>query len=102
MAKPAQVLLVRFKSALPVDEMIRVLESRMEAFRALTGLRQKYYLKDSTTGEIAGLYLWDSPESLADYGKSELRATIAKAYQAVGAPRVEVYEVMKVLREERV
>jgi hypothetical protein len=63
--------------------------------------QQKYYLQDPATGEIAGLYLWESQEALAAYRESELRASIAKAYQAEGEPRVEVYRVVKTLRDDR-
>jgi hypothetical protein len=51
-------------------------------------------------GEYAGLYLWKSPEALAEFRDSELRASIAAAYQIEGEPRVEVYRVAKTLREE--
>jgi hypothetical protein len=37
---------------------------------------------------------------LADYRDSDLRASIAAAYQAEGEPRVEVYRVLKHLRDE--
>jgi len=70
-------------------------------FRALAGLQQKYYLQDPATGEIAGLYLWESQEALSAYRESELRASIAEAYQAEGEPRVEVYRVVKTLRDDR-
>lgn len=99
MTAPALILLVRFKSRLPFDEVMRIVEERAPEFEALRGLQQKYYLQDATTGEIAGLYLWDSPEALDEYKHSELRATIAQAYQAEGEPRVEVYSVMKTLRD---
>jgi heme-degrading monooxygenase HmoA len=74
---------------------------RSKEFRALAGLQQKYYLQDPATGEIAGLYLWESQEALAAYRESELRASIAEAYQAEGEPRVEVYRVVKTLRDDR-
>jgi heme-degrading monooxygenase HmoA len=99
MAHPKMVLLVRFKSALSLEEVTEVLERRAPEFRALAGLQQKYYLLDPTSGEIAGLYLWESPEALTEYRESELRASIAQAYQAVSEPRVEVYQVLKTLRE---
>jgi hypothetical protein len=63
-------------------------------------LQQKYYLQDVASGEFAGLYLWKSPEALAEFRDSELRATIAKAYQVQGEPRVEVYRVAKTLRDD--
>lgn len=100
MANPEVVLLVRFKSALSLEEASTVMERRAPGFRALAGLQQKYYLQDAASGEFAGLYLWESPEALAEYRDSELRASIAKAYQAEGEPRVEVYRVMKTLRED--
>ena len=94
MTQPALVLLVRFRSKLTLDEVMRVAEERAPEFRALTGLQQKYYLQDSESGEYAGLYLWESPEALAEYRDSELRASIAAKYQVEGEPRVEVYRVM--------
>jgi heme-degrading monooxygenase HmoA len=100
MDNPALVLLVRLKSSLSFDEVNRVVEERAPEFRALAGLQQKYYLQDTTTGEFAGLYLWESGESLESYRNSELRASIAEAYKAEGEPRIEVYRVFKTLREE--
>lgn len=100
MTPPALVLLVRFKSSLTLDEVISVVDERAPEFRALAGLQQKYYLQDPATGEYAGLYMWDSPQSLQSYRDSELRASIAEAYEVDGEPRVEVYRVMKPLRTE--
>jgi heme-degrading monooxygenase HmoA len=100
MGAPAVTLLVRFKSPLSFDEVMNVVEERAPEFRALAGLQQKYYLQDADSGEYAGFYLWESPDALAAYRESELRATIAQAYQVEGAPRVEVYRVIKTLRED--
>lgn len=100
MTQPAAALLVRFQSALSHDELMRIVETRIDAFRALTGLEQKYYLHDATTNEYAGLYLWKSEAELTEFSKSELRASIAEAYQAIGEPRVEVYKVEKLLHQE--
>lgn len=101
MADPALVLLVRLKSSLSLDEAKAIVEERAPEFEALSGLQQKYYLEDVNTGEMGGLYLWDSAESLEAYRNSELRSSIAEAYRAVGEPRVEVYRVFKTLREEK-
>ena len=98
MTQPAMTLLVRFRSALSLDQVIRIVDERAPEFRALAGLQQKYYLQDAESGEYAGLYLWESPEALGEYRDSELRASIAAAYQTEGEPRVEVYRVMKSLR----
>ncbi|MEZ6010143.1 MAG: YdhR family protein [Planctomycetota bacterium] len=98
MKQPAMALHVRFRSKLPFEEMLRVLEERAPDFAALDGLIHKYYLHDPQTNEVAGFYLWESPEALAAYSKSELRASIAKAYQADGEPRIEAYQVIRSLR----
>jgi heme-degrading monooxygenase HmoA len=100
MSHPTVVLLVRFKSALPRQEAEKIMNERAPEFRALSGLQQKFYLEDAATGEYAGLYLWDSPQDLAAYRDSELRASIAKAYKALEEPRIEVYKVLMPLRDE--
>lgn len=101
MSQPTLVLLVRLRSSLPRDEVLRVMEERMPEFRAIEGLQQKYYLEDPQSGEYAGLYLWRSPGDLAAYKESELRASIAAAYGAEGEPRIEVYSVLAPLRDTR-
>lgn len=99
MSNPTLAVLVRFKSPLSLDEVRQVMNSRMDEFRALEGLKQKYYLQDSVTGEYGGLYLWDSTGALAAYRESKLRETIAEAYRTEGEPRVEVFSVLDVLRD---
>ncbi len=79
---------------------MKVVNERAPEFRALAGLQQKYYLKDAASGEYAGLYLWDSPDSQGTFRNSERRASIAKAYKVQGEPRVEVYKVLMPLRSD--
>ncbi len=71
---------------------------RAPEFRALPGLVQKHYVHDRETGEFGGLYLWDSEESMDEYRKSDLAATIAQAYKTQGVPRVEIMDCMLSLR----
>lgn len=99
MPEPEMVVLVRFKSTLPFDELTRIVEERAPRFRELTGLQQKYYLRDPVTGDVGGLYLWESAEAAAAYRDSDLRATIAEAYRVEGEPRVEAYSVFMTLRD---
>jgi heme-degrading monooxygenase HmoA len=100
MPNPEIIVRVRFKSNLTLEQVSAVAEARASDFEALSGLEQKYYLQDAATGEYGGLYVWRSAEAFAAYRDSELRATIAKAYQARGEPDLEVYRVVKVLRED--
>lgn len=99
MNQAALILLVKFKSPLSLAEVKEVAAGRLSEFQALSGLKQKYYLQDSQTGEIAGLYFWESQDALAEFRDSDLRASIASAYQTEGEPRVEVFSVFEVLRE---
>jgi heme-degrading monooxygenase HmoA len=99
MKESALAVFVRFKSHLSFDEVMEIAEDRINQFRALDGLRQKYYIHDEATDEVGGVYIWDSREAFDAYRESELRATIAAAYQAVGQPRVEVYRIVEVLRD---
>ena len=92
---------VKLKSALSETEIQRVMEERAPQFRALPGLLQKYYLRDSKTGEIGAVYIWDSEESLRAYRQSNLARTIASAYQAVEQPRIEIFETILTLRPEK-
>lgn len=98
MRSPQYILLVKFKSPLDLEAAEQVIDSRLPEFRALSGLQQKYYTWEPATGEYAGVYLWDSAEALQEFRESELRKTIALAYQTIGQPRVEVLQVLKPLR----
>ena len=92
------IVFVKFSSELPFEEVMKVARERIDQFRELKGLRQKYYIRDPATGEVGGIYVWESREDLEKYNASELRATIADAYKVAGAPRVEVLEVVEILR----
>lgn len=92
------VLIVRFKSALSERQLFEVAEARAPQYRALKGLRQKYYLKFSEADEYGAVYLWDSESALDEFRESELARTIPTAYQVQGAPRFEVGEVAMALR----
>ena len=99
MSQASLILLVKFKSALSLEEVSAVIDGRSDEFRELKGLQQKYYLYEPTTDEYAGLYLWESNEDFLVYRDSELRASIASAYQTEGEPRIEVFNILKLLRD---
>ncbi len=98
-ARPTIMLIVRgLKSALTREEMERRYKERLPEFRKFPGLLQKYYSYDESTGEWAGIYLWDTEESLAAYLESDLRKSIPAAYELTQAPRIERYPIVDVLR----
>jgi len=98
-SQPTYAVLVRLKSELDREDITRIMKERAPEFRALEGLEQKYYLEGPEPGEYAGFYLWRSLDDMAQYRESELAATIAAAYQGVGAPSVDVFKVVMPLRD---
>jgi len=98
-AQPAVMLIVRgLKSVLSREEMERRYKARLPQFRDVAGLIQKYYSYDESTGEWAGIYLWDSEEALARYLESDLRRSIQAAYELTEPPRAERFPIVDVLR----
>lgn len=94
------ILLVKFHSGLDDIEVRRNLEERLALFRAVPGLLQKYYAQEDSTGDYCGIYLFDSQESLQAYRSSDLARSIPPTYELVGAPRVEVMELLYPLYSE--
>jgi len=94
------ILFVKFKSSLSESELAETAEERAPKFRALPGLIQKYYVKENQTGEVAGIYLWDSAESLQEFQQSELIRSLPEAYKIESPPRIEVLDVVFTLRPE--
>lgn len=99
MAHPTLILLVKFKTSLSHAEVLETVNRRKGDFQALEGLQQKYYLQEPATGEYAGLYLWKGEEAFTAYRDSELRKSIAQAYKTIGEPRIEIFNVVEVLRD---
>ena len=99
MTQPTYAVLVRMESELERDEIERIMKERAPELRAIDGLVQKYYLKSMGPNEYGGFYLWGSLEDVTEYRGSELAATIAAAYRGVGAPTVDVFEIVMPLRD---
>ncbi len=95
------IQIVKFKSALSEAEIRQVMEDRAPQFRALPGLLQKYYMRETQTGEVGAVYIWDSEESVRAYRQSDLARTTASAYKAVEQPRIELFETIFTLRPEK-
>jgi heme-degrading monooxygenase HmoA len=94
------VQIVRFKSELSDDQVLSTYDARAPRYRALKGLRQKYYLRFPETGEHGAVYLWESEAGLNEFRESELRRTIPTAYQVKGASDIQVAEVVMTLRPD--
>lgn len=96
----AAILFVRVKSQLGEKELERRLIERRPRFRDVPGLVQKIYGRDEATGEVCGIYFFETQAELAAFRETELAQTIPTAYEATEIRR-EVYHVLYPLRSER-
>lgn len=90
--------IIRLKSNLPEEELLKRAKEREPQFQAIPGLLQKYYVKMGADGQYGGVYVWDSKESLQAYRQSELAAGIPAAYEILEAPNVEILDILFQLR----
>ena len=94
------ILYVRVKSNLDSEELeCRVLDRRSR-FLEVDGLIQKIYGRDNETGEMCGIYFFESRDALSAFLETELAKTISSAFEAVEV-RPEVYDVLYPLYPER-
>ena len=96
----AAILFVRINSGLDAEEFERRLAERRPRFREVPGLVQKIYGRDEATGDVCGIYFFESMEALSAFRETELAQTIPVAYEAVDVRR-EVYDVLYPLWPER-
>ena len=96
----AAILFVRIKSDLDADEFDRRLLERRPRFREVPGLIQKLYGRDDATGDVCGIYFFDSAEALDAFRETELARTIPEAYEAVEVRR-ETFDLLYPLWPER-
>ena len=92
------IQIIKLKSNLQEEELLRRGREREPQFKAIPGLIQKYYTKLRGSDQYAGIYVWDSPESLKSYRASDLAASIPEAYELTEAPHIEILDVLFQLR----
>jgi heme-degrading monooxygenase HmoA len=96
--KAGVLLIVKgIETDLSREEMQRRYEERMPSFREIPGLLQKFYAQEESAG-WAGIYVFESEESLQAFLHSDLRRSIAAAYEVKAPPQIEKYIVADVLR----
>lgn len=91
---------VQFETTLTEAEVMAIAEERAPQFRAIEGLVQKFYLKLDKPNHYGGFYIWASREAMAAFRQSELARTIPSAYRVVGAPDVDIHELLFPLRDD--
>jgi heme-degrading monooxygenase HmoA len=94
------VQIVRFKSGLSDDRVVATYNERAPRYRALKGLRQKYYLRFPDTGEHGAVYVWESEVALKEFRESDLGRTISSSYRIQGQSDIRTAEVVLALRSD--
>ena len=74
------VQIVRFTSELDDAEVLRRYETRVDRYRSVPGLVQKYYLR-YPDGDHGAVYVWQNQEALNRFRDSMLARTIADTYR---------------------
>ena len=90
---------VQFETSLSEAEVTSVARDRLDAYAATPGLVQKYYVKLSKPNHYAGVMIWESPEALQAFRETDLAKLVPAAYSVIGAPDVDIHELMFPLRE---
>ncbi len=93
------VLLVRIRTELDPEELARRALERRSQYEAVPGLQQKIYVRNDATGEVGGLYFFESREHLAAFRDSDLVRSIPAEYEATSVSP-EVLDVLISLRPE--
>ncbi|GAB5472684.1 MAG: hypothetical protein Mars2KO_07830 [Maribacter sp.] len=91
---------IKLKSDLSEEELLKRAKEREPQFQAIPGLLQKYYVKTDQSGQYGGVYVWDSPEALQVYRESDLAKSIPEAYDITEVPTIEIMDILFQLRNE--
>lgn len=89
--------MVLFKSGLPTEEVLRLFKERTGKYREVGGLLQKLWIHDELSGEVGGIYVFDSKENLAAFQSSDLARGLGDVYRFVAPPTRKVLKVTNVL-----
>lgn len=90
---------IRLKTTLSEDQLIQKARERQPQFQAIPGLIQKYYVKTAEEGIYAGVYVWDSVESIQEFQQTDLAKSIPQAYEVSETPNIELMNVLFQLRD---
>lgn len=95
-----QVLTIFFRSGLAIERVKELFHERAGRYRGLRGLRQRYYVRDTTTGQVGGVYVFDRPEDVEAFRGSDLERSIALTYQVRQPAATRVLDVLDLLHPE--
>lgn len=95
------ILLVTYKSGLPIAEVLQLFERRSDNYRKVKGLVQKLYFHDESSGHVGGVYIFDSKENLESFQASDLAKGIGDAYKFTEPPTKRILKVTNILHQNK-
>lgn len=87
------LLNVRFHSEKPLAEIQAMSEASRSAFRQVPGLQEKFYVRNEESGEVGGVYLFDSLEHLEAYVSGPIMQAMPERFAMRDEPRLEILDV---------
>ncbi len=88
------VQFVQFETSFTEEKALAIARKREAEYAATPGLLQKYYLRLGKPNHFGGLMIWESLQALKAFRESELSRSVPTAYGVIGAPDVDIYEML--------
>ncbi len=79
---------IYFKSGLTEEETLKKFEGRADKVHSVKGLVQKFYIKDESTDQFGGVYIFNSKENLKAFRDSDLMKSIGDSYKVQSTPTI--------------
>lgn len=94
MKKAEAVLAVKFNSSLSAEALINVCNSDLGTFKNVSGLVQKYYIIEESSGALSGIYLFESANDRGAFLSSDVAKGIPATYGVIPETlRIEEYSM---------
>ncbi len=93
------VVNMRMISNKPMDELDTLSRAGFAKFKALPGLLQKHYILNHATGEVGGVYLFETQEAAETYVAGPIVASVKERFGIDGDVTIEVAEILYSLND---
>ncbi|NMM83315.1 hypothetical protein B2J88_02910 [Rhodococcus sp. SRB_17] len=90
------LLSVRFRSEKSREELQAMSVASLPMFRQMPGLVEKYFVENTVTGEVGGIYVWETLEQVQGYLNGPVIAAMPGRF---AMPKPLTYEILEVADE---
>ncbi|MGF0258075.1 YdhR family protein [Rhodococcus erythropolis] len=87
------LLSIRFRAGKPHQEIQAMSAASLPMFRKMPGLLEKYFVENSETGEVGGIYLWETVEQVQEYLDGPVVAAMPERFGLTEPLTYEIFEV---------